>query len=62
MVLKKFDFICRPPRIIEVRWHPPLCGWIKCNIDGFSKPNSMAACGGLVACLGIIEVLFVKFL
>lgn len=39
--------MCRPPRIIEVRCHPPFCGWIKCNIDGLSKPNGMAACGGL---------------
>jgi ribonuclease HI len=34
--------------LIEVCWHPPLPGWIKCNIDGASSGNpEIASCGGV---------------
>ncbi|KAM7472576.1 hypothetical protein LguiA_010759 [Lonicera macranthoides] len=49
MIIKKFGVPCLPrkaPKILEVKWHPPLRGWIKCNTDGFYK-NGIAACGGL---------------
>jgi ribonuclease HI len=38
----------RAPRIIEVIWHPPIIGWVKCNTDGSSSGNpGPSACGGV---------------
>lgn len=52
-LVKIFGIKCCPPRIHEVIWHPPLCGWIKCNTDGHSKASSGVEL--VVYCLGIIK-------
>jgi hypothetical protein len=50
-VLKAFKVKTHSPkahRIIEVLWHPPLLGWVKCNTDGAAHGSpSPSACGGL---------------
>jgi ribonuclease HI len=41
-ILKAFKVNNHPPhapRIIEVIWHPPIIGWLNCNIDGSSLGN-----------------------
>ncbi|XP_058746959.1 uncharacterized protein LOC131619937 [Vicia villosa] len=48
-LLKAFNIKIRPPRapnIVEVIWHPPSLGWIKCNCDGAYNDNGLStACG-----------------
>ncbi|GAU47557.1 hypothetical protein TSUD_284240 [Trifolium subterraneum] len=50
-ILKAFKVNIHPrraPRIIEVIWHPPILGWVKCNTDGSSLGNpGPSACGGV---------------
>lgn len=36
-------------REITVGWNPPAEGWVKCNVDGSSRSNSIStSCGGLI--------------
>lgn len=40
VILKSFmayAHVSEAPPIKQVDWHPPLLGWIKCNIDGTTK-------------------------
>lgn len=50
-ILKHFKVegnLPKAPFIIQVDWHKPPCGWIKCNSDGTSKGNpGQAASGGI---------------
>ncbi|MCI20794.1 hypothetical protein A2U01_0041957, partial [Trifolium medium] len=34
----------KAPKILEVFWHPPLQGWIKCNTDGSANNTQAALC------------------
>ncbi|MCI36735.1 ribonuclease H protein, partial [Trifolium medium] len=66
-VLKAFRVRTHPPKankIIEVLWHPPLLGWVKCNTDGAAHGSpSPSACGGLFRnCHGVHLGSFVDFL
>lgn len=35
----------KAPLIKQVDWHPPPCGWTKCNVDGASRGNPGHASG-----------------
>lgn len=36
----------KAPKIIQVDWHPPICGWIKVNSDGSAQGNPRhSSCG-----------------
>ncbi|PNX68161.1 ribonuclease H [Trifolium pratense] len=50
--------------IIEVLWHPPLVGWVKCNTDGATHGSpDPSACGGLFRnCHGVHLGSFADFL
>lgn len=54
----------RAPRIFQVDWLPPTCGWIKCNTDRAAKGSSGHAGGGRifrgqnVAVLGCFSIYF----
>lgn len=38
----------KAPRIIQVNWYKPPCGWIKCNPDGASRRNpGLSTYGGI---------------
>ncbi|MCI17975.1 ribonuclease H protein, partial [Trifolium medium] len=38
----------KAPRILEIIWHPPILGWIKCNTDGSALGSpGPSACGGV---------------
>ncbi|XP_043720922.1 uncharacterized protein LOC122668421 [Telopea speciosissima] len=55
--------IPKPRRIVEVRWNPPLLGWWKLNIDGYSigNPGYSGAGGILRNHLGIFRRGFSSF-
>lgn len=64
MITKCFGVQCnysKPPKIIEVTWHPPLSGWIKYNTDGLCKDTGKAAYGGpFQKCRGFVCGVFVE--
>ncbi|XP_058783649.1 uncharacterized protein LOC131658360 [Vicia villosa] len=51
VIRRAFNIMIRParaPNIVEVLWHPPSLGWIKCNCDGAYNHNGLpATCWGL---------------
>lgn len=51
VILKGFSVTCKPCKgstINQMNWFPPLCNWIKVNIDGATKGSpGMAGCGGI---------------
>ena len=51
IVIKSFSVQFNPrkaPKILEVKWHPPLLGWLKCNTDGLYK-------AGVTTCVGFFR-------
>ena len=53
-----------PPRVVEVSWHTPLPGWLKCNTDGSADgaPGLATAAGLFRTSRGFVKLCFVEHL